>query len=209
MRTSFSKPLLFLFIFSAIAQNLFAQNCELNTADPAQPLITKGKKSFNLNDFDTHLVMYVTKVEQEELDSLCHVFTDSLRFNTDTILVRLCNLTELGCSDTLVPPNELAAFINNSYWQKIPLNRVTKIKSRRQPLTKITITTVIVSYAVFVSAAVVSVVSKNAEVTHSASVVAGISNSIFFLGWGTNVFIAKKRFKFHKIKTYNAYNVMM
>ncbi|WP_317899295.1 hypothetical protein [Aurantibacillus circumpalustris] len=207
LNTSIIKFLLLSIFTTGFNHQLLAQKYKLDSTSPNEPIILKGKKAFNMNAFDTHMLMYVTKLNGE--DSLSHVFTDSLRFLNDTILVRLCDMSEKGCSETLVPSNERSSFINKSYWQKIPLNRITKIKSKRQPIARISLTTVIVSYAVFVASAAVSVFSYNSSISQGAAVIAGASNTVFLLGWGTNVFVAKKRFKFNKIKTYNSYKVMM
>ena len=197
-----SPYLLLFFMLVFNSRFLFSQN----SAFVSQNHIKRGFRTFNMNRFSAHAVMYIAKTDAG--DSLCAIITDSIRYTSDTVLARTCGLKEKGCSDTLIPPGERFTLLNNSYWQKIPVNRLKKIKSKRQPIARITAVLVGVTWLSFVTGAIVASTSKHEDVRQVAGNIALIGDLSCAGTWAANLWLAKKRFNFNKFKTRNSFMIL-
>jgi hypothetical protein len=176
-----------------------AQNSMFISSDPDKPIIKRGNKLVRMNQFTSHLVMYMKPMTQG--DSLHFLITDSLRYDADTLYIRLCQSGSKFCGDSLAPPGELFEIIHGRRWLKIPASRLHRIKSKKQPLDNIMQTISIVSYATFVTGLWVLTVNKNDRDENLAREIL-VFFPVTITSWMMNEWLAKKRFKFHSFTRY-------
>ncbi len=197
------KTIICFFFVLIICQESYSQCSFVSGNNPSKLLVKRGHRVFNMNRFKMHLVMYV--VHQSSADSLCDVISDSLKYTQDTLIVRVCDKIWNRCSDTLIPKGERWLLMNNGYWLKIPINRLYMLKSKRQPLGAITGALVAASYSAFLGGLIVGLISKDEKTQEAAfgsMIIGDLSTIVSFL---TNVYVAKKRFKFNRFVIKNKY----
>lgn len=198
------KKIVYIFLIF-INVSIFGQNSYFFNDSSLHTKVKRNHRVFKMSRFAEHNVMYVKHTSLG--DSLCDYVTDSLKFNADTLSIKICSLKFDWCSDTLVPKGETVVLLNNSYWQKIPIDRLYRIKSKHQPLARITSIITVLASTTFLGGLIVGLASKNDKHASIALNFSIIGDFTVIASTLTNIFLAKKRFKFNKFDIKNKYFV--
>lgn len=158
------------------------------------PVIYKGFKNFHLNSFVRHAVIYDGSGQAGDIFR-CYV-SDSLRFNNDTLYTLLGPENYKANIDSFVYAGEQTIIINKQVWQSIPLSKLRRIKSKRQPLSRTTTILSVVSYGAFLTGLIMAGKSDEGTVANKWGLLAMAGDFSFIAFYSTNTLVAKKRFIF-------------
>ena len=177
---------------------LLTSSCAYKThivSSPANdPVIHKGFKNFHLNRFVRHTVIYDGSGQSGDI--FRYYVSDSLRFNNDTLYALLGPETFKANIDSFVYPGEYTMLINKQVWQPIPLSKLRRIKSKRQPLSRNTAILSVVSYAAFLTGVILAGKTNDESLSNKWGLL-GITGDFSFIAfYSTNILVAKKRFIF-------------
>jgi hypothetical protein len=192
---------IFSLIFVLLAVTIL-QSCAYKTrfvsSAPSNPVIKKGHQTFHLNRFVRHAVVY--EGTGMDGDVFRAVVSDSLRFQNDTLFALYGPEEYKARIDSFIYPGEQTVVVNKQVWQPIAFAKLCRIKSKRQPLSRISVLVGVVSYAAFLTGLIMATKSKDESTANKWGAMALAGDLGFFAAFPSNVAIAKKRFIFKKYR---------
>lgn len=186
-----------------ITNQLKAQSkVELNQSAFKQPVIIhKGTKRMNLNHYDEFSVIY-TKTSKGQDSLNIQIFTSEMRYKKDTLIIKPTDLNMYRFMDTINAYSETKDFApTTTITIKIPTKEIESIKSKKQPLSKITGGIASVSYVSLLCSPFIAM-SQNSSVSNFGIGLFLVSAPVLAISWSINGIYAKKRFYFDPERTH-------